>query len=313
MLNNLIRYFFFSVLISLVCLNNGCDSSTEPEDCAGESGGNAYIDDCGVCISEGSGLIENYLMDCAGNCNGDMMEDCNEECNGSAFLNMCGVCVEGSTGLNENHCGQVIDMDGNIYETVAIGDQIWMAENLKVTHYNNGDIIQSGLNGSEWLSMAGTESGAFSIYEENIENMNVYGALYNWFTVSDGRGVCPEEWNVPTIDDWSNLIDYSGGIEVAGGKLKALGTIETASGLWFDPNLDASNDYGFSGLPSGFRHVVNDGFYSLQGSVGYFWSSTEYNDNGSSAYGIGLRSNTADVWLTSFNEGNGFSVRCVKD
>ncbi len=105
---------------------------------------------------------------------------------------------------DDNQAAVVIDIDGNVYETVQIGEQVWMAENLKVTNYRNGDEIPTGAY----------------VYENDPSNAETYGNLYNWYAVDDGRGVCPEDWHVPTDDEYTALSDYLGGTSVAGGKMK---------------------------------------------------------------------------------------------
>ena len=111
--------------------------------------------------------------------------------------------------------GACIDIDGNVYETVQIGDQLWMAENLKVTHYNNGDEIPTVISNEEWLTL---NSGAFSDYLNNPANSETYGRLYNFWVGIDSRSVCPEGWHIPSNDEWNSLTNYLGGVEIAGGK-----------------------------------------------------------------------------------------------
>ncbi|SVB66406.1 uncharacterized protein METZ01_LOCUS219260, partial [marine metagenome] len=139
----------------------------------------------------------------------------------------------------------VTDIDGNVYQTVQIGDQLWMAENLKVTHYQNGDEIPC------------------NVYNDDPSNSAIYGRLYTWYAVDDERGICPEDWHVPTDEEYTVLTDYLGGLSVAGGKMKD-------DILW-----NGTNESGFTGLPGGYRHH-SIGDYTSMGGYGYFWSSTEY-------------------------------------
>ena len=110
----------------------------------------------------------------------------------------------------------ITDIDGNVYETVEIGDQMWMKENLKVTHYNDGTEIPTGYSNSEWRLLS---TPAYAVYNDNESNSDSYGNLYNWFAVDDARGVCPDGWHVPTDDEYTELTDYLGGQSVAGGKM----------------------------------------------------------------------------------------------
>lgn len=115
----------------------------------------------------------------------------------------------------------VTDIDGNIYNTVVIGNQVWMRENLKVSKYQNGDAITNLTNVDQWMS---TSSGAWSYYDNNPSYELVYGRLYNWYCVTDSRKVCPSGWHVPNEADWTVLTDYLGEVAIAGGKLKEAGT-----------------------------------------------------------------------------------------
>ncbi|HCN24393.1 MAG TPA: hypothetical protein DIS65_03375, partial [Candidatus Marinimicrobia bacterium] len=143
----------------------------------------------------------------------------------------------------------VTDIDGNIYEIVQIGDQLWMAENLKVTHYNDGTEIPTGYSDNDW---AGLSTGAYAVYGDNESNADTYGYLYNWYAVDDDRGVCPASWHVPTDGEYTALSDYLGGTSVAGGKLKECteGSCPESE-YWYSPNTGATNESGFTGLPGG--------------------------------------------------------------
>ena len=195
-----------------------------------------------------------------------------------------------------------VDYDGNSYETVQIGDQLWMAENLKTTHYNNGDEIPNITNNGDWVSLS---TGAYCDYDNNPTNSDTYGRLYNWYAVDDARGICPEGWHVPTDEEFTVLTDYLDGTSVAGGKMKEAGTEH-----WNSPNTGATNESGFTGLPAGYRHV-NSGYYYSMGYLGYFWSSSE--SSSSNAWYRKLHYNSSNVYRNSDYERHGISVRCAGD
>jgi hypothetical protein len=117
--------------------------------------------------------------------------------------------------------GAVVDIDGNAYHTVTIGNQVWMVENLKVTHYRNGDAIPNVTDGTAWLDLT---TGAYCEYDNDVNNVATYGRLYNWYSVNDSRNIAPAGCHVPSDDDWQTLVDYLGGDAVAGGKMKEIGS-----------------------------------------------------------------------------------------
>ncbi len=198
----------------------------------------------------------------------------------------------------------VTDFDGNIYQTIQIGNQLWMAENLKVTHYRNGDPIPHLTDNDDWTS---TTNGAYCYYNNNSANADTYGALYNWYAVDedDSRGLAPEGWHVPTDDDWQTLVDFLGGSSVAGGKMK-----ETGTAHWISPNTGATNESGFTALPGGYRYY-NNGYFGYIGYTAYFWSSTEYDSN--NAWNRLLYYDYSGVARYSYYKYYGFSIRCVRD
>ena len=202
----------------------------------------------------------------------------------------------------------VTDIDGNVYETVQIGDQLWMAENLKTTHYRDGSEIPTGYSDSEWTNLL---TGAFAVYDDNESNANTYGNLYNWYAVDDERGVCPASWHVPTDGEYTALTDYLGGTSVAGGKMKECteGSCPESE-YWNSPNTGATNESGFTGLPGGYRYD-GIGYYSNMGFGGYFWSSTESNSDYAWLRLLGYLS--SGVYRLGNSKENGFSVRCVMD
>ena len=207
------------------------------------------------------------------------------------------------------------DIDGNTYNTVQIGTQVWMAENLKVTHYPNGDAIPFITNNTAWGDLADDNtSDAYSYYNNNANSeADTYGALYtyaaaigdNWERDNvENQGVCPDGWHLPTDADWTTLSNYLGGQIVAGGKMKEIGTTH-----WSSPNEGADNSSGFSALPSGNRNYY--GSFNYLGYDGRWWSATE--DDINHAYYRGLDCDIAAVNHLSDNKSFGLSVRCVKD
>lgn len=196
----------------------------------------------------------------------------------------------------------VIDIDGNVYKTVTLGSQVWMAENLKVTHYRNGDVIPNVTDSSEW---AGLTTGAYCEYDNDITNVANYGRLYNWYAVDDSRGLAPEGWHVPSDAEWQTLVDFLGGDDVAGGKMKEVDTTH-----WISPNIGATNESGFSALPGGYRY--NYGEYNHIGTNADFWSTTE-SFSSDYIYFRFIRNNTPDIFIFDVRKPYGFSIRCVKD
>jgi uncharacterized protein (TIGR02145 family) len=197
------------------------------------------------------------------------------------------------------------DIDSNVYKTVKIGNQVWMAENLKTAHYRDGSPITEIAIDTLW---ANAKTGAWCYYQSNPANNPIYGKLYNWYAVADTHHLCPTGWHVPMNDEWTVLTDYLGGDTVAGGKMKAMT-------LWKGPNTSADNSSGFSALPAGSRYTDGNRytavtFYYL-GNYGCFWSSTE--GGRVVAFFRSLDYRSSDVYRYVDGKGNGLSVRCVGD
>lgn len=192
----------------------------------------------------------------------------------------------------------VADIDGNTYPVVQVGDQCWMAKNLAVTHYANGDSIAHVPYA--WYAQT---AGAWCTYDNLAVNDTVYGKLYNWYTVADARGLCPAGWHMPTDADWGPVITLYGGASTAGGALKAL------SPLWAAPNADATNISGFTGLPGGVRSDAGN-FINL-GTDGFFWSATD--QQASSAWEWHLHHDWGGVDHGGALKQVGASCRCVYD
>jgi len=199
-----------------------------------------------------------------------------------------------------NPCESVTDIDGNVYQTIQIGNQCWMAENLKVTHYSNGDAIPNVTNTNTWINLV---IGSYCVYDNDTTYIDEYGILYNWYTVDDPRRLAPEGWHVPTDEDWNTLVNYIGG-STEGGKLK-----ETGYEHWNPPNTGATNESGYTALPAGGRFWVGN-FISI-GEVGCFWSTAE-TSSGNAWYRV-LYYNNKYVNRNNCLKYYGFSIRCVRD
>ena len=208
----------------------------------------------------------------------------------------------------------VKDIDGNSYKTVKIGEQIWMAENLKVTQYRNGGPIPNLTDENDWEN---TEQGAYCNYDNNEDNVEIYGRLYNWYAIDDKRVLAPRGWHIPTDDEIKELEMYLGLSQSEAGEDGSRGTNEGSKlanrkDLWDDGILKNNPEFGASGfdfLPGGYRGS-SDGYYRMGGG-GYFWSSTEYG-HGSAWYRT-LDYDSSEIHRYCPNKNYGFSVRCVRD
>jgi len=194
----------------------------------------------------------------------------------------------------------ITDIEGNVYNTVIIGNQIWMKENLKTTRYNDGTEIPLVTDKTDWDALT---TPGYCWYQNSDSIGTIYGALYNWYTVNTGK-LCPRGWHVPLDEDWTILTSYLGGEDVAGGKLKESGT-----NLWESPNTGATNESGFTGLPGGYRNY-NGNFDNIV-LFGYWWSAT--GNEAAYAWNRYMNYNYAIVYRYSRRKEIGYSVRCVKD
>ena len=202
--------------------------------------------------------------------------------------------------------GNSVDIDGNIYQGVRIGGQIWMKENLRVSRYNNGDLIPIETDNTAWV---GLTTGGRSWYDNDSTTYeNPYGNLYNWYAVNDSRKLCPEGWHVPTDAEWTTLITYLGGDLVAGGVMKSTVTQPTTSG-WNAPNTGATNESGFSAFPGGCRNI--DGPFGSIRISAFFWSATQ--SNLTNAWPRDLPHFDRNVFRNSIVKSFGASVRCLRD
>jgi uncharacterized protein (TIGR02145 family) len=196
--------------------------------------------------------------------------------------------------------GKVSDSDGNTYNTIKIGTQIWMVENLKTTKYNDGTPIPPAQDSVAWRNLS---TPGYCWYNKDAAYKNIYGALYNWFTVNTGK-LAPAGWHVSSDADWTTLITFLGGEILVGAKLK-----EAGSTHWLSPNTGATNETGFTALPGGYR--ASFGTFMNVRDVGEWWSSTEGTTD--KAWTRYLFSSTNQSFRSNFNKLQGLSVRCVKD
>ena len=216
------------------------------------------------------------------------------------FVSIIGIFILYSCAPNQppQPCENVTDIDGNTYNVVKIGTQCWMAENLKVTRYRNGDSILKITNDTTWIGLV---TGAYCDYNNDTANSTIYGRLYNWYAVSDSRGIAPVGWHIPTDAEWATLENYLGGSNVAY-KMKV-----PASNI---PPWDGVNASGFAALPSGERFYGNGHFYDIDTNA-IFWSTTEY----SSLAGWDMFLDLGDMQShRGFSyKAEGISLRCIKD
>ncbi|HLN53629.1 MAG TPA: FISUMP domain-containing protein [Lentimicrobium sp.] len=220
--------------------------------------------------------------------------------------------------------GKITDIDGNIYYTQTIGNQLWMAENLKTTRYADGSPIQLVNTKTMWNALSIT-SKAYCWYDDSIKYKEIYGAIYNWaaamkvaagsFSNPSGvQGVCPTGWHLPSNAEWKELETFLGGPNDAPGKMREPGTTH-----WRSPNSGTTNESGFSALPGGYRVYEGTfgGYDEKIGTVGRWWSATEsfppnyaFNDL---AYGYTITLNNTQYFTLGDHKRNGYSVRCIKD
>ena len=223
--------------------------------------------------------------------------------------------VTHTISLDSNHVDSIIfykpiigvqgngvnDIDGNTYNSVTIGSQEWMSENLRTTKYSDGTVIPNVTDGGEWSDL---ETAAWCHYENDSSQYEAtYGKLYNCFAVETGK-LCPTGWHVPTDEEWNVLRRYVG----ANGHYEKEGTALRATSGW-DDNGNGTDDYGWNGLPGGWQ--IFNGYFGYVGSTGYWWSSSE--SSTSHAWGRYLLGFSANVYRSDYPKTYGFSVRCLRD
>ena len=215
--------------------------------------------------------------------------------------NEVGTAYSNQIKLTTNTASTTIsDIEGNTYNTINIGNQIWMTSNLSTSRFRNGVYIPYILNSTQWAT---TKSPALSFYNHDNNFESNYGKQYNWYAVADPQGLCPVGWHIPTNSDWTILSDNLGGLNLAGGRMKNAGTT-----FWIFPS-NGTNSSGFNGLPGGFRNV--DGTFGILLHNAYWWSATDENEQKAFSRSIVYTDNVLSVNSSLKNQG--FSVRCLKD
>ena len=201
----------------------------------------------------------------------------------------------------------ISDIDGNKYKTIGIGTQIWMQENLKVTQLANGSKITLLKENKDWLLNKNLNVAAYCWYDnDSVYNKSPYGSLYNFYAVETGL-LCPTGWHIPSQDEWKTLVDYLGGKEIAGGKLK-----DYNGNYWTSPNHCIENHINFTGLPGGYRDAVT-GFFNAKGLTGSWWSNRISKENDLKALQITVVNSETSISEAYVYKNGGASIRCVKD
>jgi uncharacterized protein (TIGR02145 family) len=213
------------------------------------------------------------------------------------YLLMVFTIVNTATAQNS---GVVQDQDGNNYKTIKIGNQVWMAENLRTTKYNDGTPIPLVLDKNAWIILS---TPAYCWYNNDTIYKNLVGALYNGYAVNTEK-LCPKGWHISTDSEWSVLIDHLGGETVAGGKLKESGTKN-----WSEPNTGATNETNFNSLPGGTRY--SNGLYFSMKNAGSWWTLNKSNPLNGWYRSMNYTSKSVTRNYTDLTNGN--SIRCVKD
>ena len=188
---------------------------------------------------------------------------------------------------------------------VTIGTQTWLGKNLNVDHFANGEIIPGAKTDEEWKRAGEQHQPAWCYYKNDPANGRTYGRLYNWYAVHDPRGLAPKGWHVPSDNEWTVLIDYLGGQNYAGKKMKSTSTWESFNGA----NGNGDNSSGITGLPSGYRHI--GGMYASIGEYAFWWSSSESITG--YAWGCHLFNSLGSAERHYQAIGIGFPVRCVRN
>jgi uncharacterized protein (TIGR02145 family) len=193
--------------------------------------------------------------------------------------------------------------DSTVTNAVKIAKKIWMIKNLDVSHFRNGDIIPEVKNDSMWKKAGLEGKPAWCYYGNDSINGKKYGKLYNWYAVTDPRGLAPVGWHIPTNEDWRTIPTTQGGVDVTGGKMKSING-------WGIKDL-TSNKTGFTALPGGIRS--SDGKFSDIKFLAQWWSATPELGKTMKSFSVKVKDDTAEIFWNTLEKGHGFSVRCVKD
>lgn len=236
-------------------------------------------------------------------------------------LILCLSCKKDPATLeNKNEPDSVTDIDGNVYQIVKIGDQWWMAENLKVTHYRNGEAILNITDNGEWSNLS---TGAYCIRYNNSDNIDTYGLLYNWYAVDDSRNIAPTGWHVPSDEEFKILENYliANGYNWDGTTTenKIGKSLASKTGWHSSPDvgdvgneISTNNTSGFSALGGGYRLGSSGAFNDFIGFYGRWWSSTL--SDSSEAFGAGLSYNSSIFEHKKYHDKRyGCSIRLVRD
>ena len=243
------------------------------------------------------------------------------------ILFLASACHKKDNDDNNGHVkGNITDIEGNTYQTITVGSQEWMAENLKVTRYRNGDAIPTGLSQSEWDN---TTNGAYTIYDNNESMGEAYGLLYNWYAATSNKGLCPEGWHVPSDDEWTQFTDYliasnsQATEENLGIMLKSCRKVNSSLGgncntsihpRWSSGGThDGTDNFGFAALPGG--GLLGGGYYDGLGDVAVWWTSSEMTEGSSDdvAWFRELAQYYELVYRNWEWKTDGFSIRCVRN
>ena len=218
-----------------------------------------------------------------------------------------------SCGVDEIHnpnkaYGTILDQQGNSYKTILIGNQEWMAENLKTTTYQDGSLIQNITDGIVW---GNTTVGAWCDLNNNPNFDCPYGKYYNWYAVTDPKEICPLGWRVPSIDDWYSLFEYLNPAYNFEQQEQFVGpSLKSTISLWNSPN-NSTNESGFSALPSGYRQ---SNYFSTSNSAGtdtFFWTNSL--DQSNNVLGLYMNNSVSYINISALGKNNGISVRCIRN
>jgi uncharacterized protein (TIGR02145 family) len=194
----------------------------------------------------------------------------------------------------------VSTLDFPIADYINIGGQLWVVKNVTTSVYKNGDTIPQVTDNTQWDNLT---TGAWCWYNNDPANESIYGKLYNWYAVTDSRGISPNGYHVATSTEWSTISSYLTSVGLNGGALKSLD-------VWSSPNTGATNSTGFGAIPGGFRNF-NGGVFSNLNLAARFWTTEDVNVNNGRSYALNYNSSTLSTF--SVSKKYGYSVRFLKD